>query len=124
MQIALTDRESDLMDVLWDRGPSTVAEVQDQLKDKLAYTTVLTILRNLEVKGYIGHETEGRAHRYLALVERNAARRSALKHLSNKLFKGSLEMLLLHAVSDHKLTDAEVKKIRRLLEQRTPKGKS
>ncbi len=124
MQIALTDRESDLMEVLWESGASTVAEVQDRLKDKLAYTTVLTILRNLEAKGYVGHETEGRAHRYLALVERNAARRSALKHLSRKLFKGSLEQLLLHAVSDHKLTDAEVMKIRRLLEQRKPKGKS
>lgn len=124
MQIALTDRESDLMDVLWERGASTVAEVQDRLKDKLAYTTVLTILRNLETKGYIGHETEGRAYRYLALVERNAARRSALKHLSNKLFKGSLELLLLHAVSDHKLTDAEVKRIRQLLEQQKSKGKS
>jgi predicted transcriptional regulator len=123
MQIALTDRESDLMDVLWEHGPSTVAEVQHRLKDKLAYTTVLTILRNLEAKGYIGHETEGRAHRYLALVKRDAARRSALKHLSNKLFQGSLELLLMHAVSDQKLTDAEVKKIRLLLEQRKS-GKS
>jgi predicted transcriptional regulator len=124
MRIALTDRESDLMDVLWEHGASTVAEVQDRLKDKLAYTTVLTILRTLEAKGYIGHEAEGRAHRYLALVERDAARRSALKHLSNKLFKGSLELLLLHAVSDHKLTDAEVKKIRLMLEQRKSNGKS
>jgi predicted transcriptional regulator len=112
------------MDVLWEHGPSTVAEVQNRLKDDLAYTTVLTILRNLEAKGYIGHETAGRAHRYLALVGRDAARRSALRHLSNKLFKGSLEQLLLHAVSDHKLTDAEVKKIRLLLEQHKAKGKS
>ena len=112
------------MEVLWDHGPSTVAEVQIRLKDELAYTTVLTILRNLESKSYIAHEAEGRAHRYLALVERDAARHSAVKHLSQKLFKGSLELLLLHAVSNHKLTDAETKKIRSLLEQRKPKGKS
>ncbi len=63
MQITLSDREAELMDVLWEHGPSTVAEVKDRLADELAYTTVLTMLRNLEAKGYVGHETEGRAHR-------------------------------------------------------------
>lgn len=124
MLLVFTDRESDLMDVLWEHGASTVTEVQSRLQDKLAYTTVLTILRNLEAKGHVAHQTEGRAHRYIALVERDAARRSALKHLSKKFFKGSLEKLLLHAVSDHKLTDGEVKKIRLLLDQRKPKAKS
>lgn len=124
MQIALTDRESGLMDVLWEHGASTVAEVRARLGDDLAYTTVLTILRTLEAKGYVGHKVEGRAHRYLALVERAAARRSAVKHLSAKLFNGSLELLLLHAVTDHNVTDAEVKRIRSMLRQRKGKGKS
>jgi BlaI family penicillinase repressor len=117
MNIALTDREAQLMDVLWENGPSTVAEVRDRLTDPLAYTTVLTMLRTLEGKAYVGHEEEGRAHRYKALVAREAARRSALRALSSKLFNGSAELLLTHLVSDQKLTDAEVKRIRDLLDR-------
>ena len=124
MQIALTDRESDLMDILWERGASTVAEVQKELEDELAYTTVLSILQTLERKGYVGHQEEGRAHRYRPLIEREAARRSALKHLTAKLFRGSLEQLLLHAVEEHELSDAEIKRIRSLLDQRRKKNPS
>ena len=76
MQTVLTDREAEIMDVLWERGPSTVSEVRAQLPDKPAYTTVLTILRILETKGFIGHAEEGRAHRYAASVARDAARKS------------------------------------------------
>jgi BlaI family transcriptional regulator, penicillinase repressor len=121
MQIALTDRESDLMDILWESGASTVAEVQKALEDELAYTTVLSVLQTLERKGYVGHQEEGRAHRYRALIDRDAARRSALKHLTAKFFKGSLEQLLLHAVEEHKLSDAEIKRIRSLLDQSSRK---
>jgi predicted transcriptional regulator len=117
MQINLTDREAELMDVLWEHGPSTVAEVRAKLADELAYTTVLTILRTLESKGYVGHEAEGRAHRYVAVIARDAARRSALRHLASKLFKGSPHLLLAHMVSDGKLTDDEVSKIRKLLDE-------
>src|SRR6202044_4010227 len=100
MRIILADREADLMEVLWDSGPSTVAEVRKHLKANLAYNTVLSILRTLEAKGYVGHEEEGRAHRYVARVEREAARHSAFRQLSPKLFKGSVELLMMSAVSD------------------------
>jgi hypothetical protein len=56
---ANAERETEIMDVLWKQGPSTVAEVRKQVPDRLAYTTVLTILRNLEAKGYVGHDEEG-----------------------------------------------------------------
>jgi predicted transcriptional regulator len=115
VQINLSDREAELMDVLWEHGPSTVAEVKQRLADELAYTTVLTMLRNLEAKGYVRHETEGRAHRYAAAIARDAARRSALQHLASKLFKGSPALLLAHMVADGKLTDDEVSRIRKLL---------
>ena len=72
MTIVLTDREADVMQVLWDHGPSVVADVRRRLPDKLAYTTVLTVLRVLESKGYVGHEEEGRVHRYFAAVQQNA----------------------------------------------------
>jgi predicted transcriptional regulator len=124
MNITLTDREADLMELLWEHGPSTVAEVRERLTDDLAYTTVLTILRTLEAKGYVGHGEEGRAHRYSALVARDAARRSALRALSSKLFKGSAELLMSHLVSDQKLTAPEIERIRDLLEQHASKGES
>ena len=118
MEIAFTDRELDLMTVLWERGPSTVAEVRDALEDDLAYTTVLTLLRVLEEKGRVGHTEEGRAHRYHPLVERHAAGSSALRRLTRKLFRGSPELLLTQLVEDRGLTGDELRRMRQLLDER------
>jgi predicted transcriptional regulator len=123
MRITLADREANLMDVLWDHGPSTVAEVRKRLKVRLAYTTVLSILRTLESKGYIGHVEEGRSHRYQVRVARDAARQSALRQLSAKLFKGSVELLLTSAVSDQRLSEEQMRSIRALLDQRSKEHK-
>jgi predicted transcriptional regulator len=118
MKISLTDREADVMQVLWEHGPSVVAEVREQLTDKLAYTTVLTVLRTLEAKGYVAHDEEGRGHRYFASVKQQAAQKNALLHLTNKLFKGSTELLFSHLVSDQKLTPEQLKRMRELLSDR------
>jgi predicted transcriptional regulator len=123
MRIVLAEREAELMEVLWERGPSSVAEVQESLKDPLAYTTVLTMLRKLEAKGYVRHAAEGRAHRFEAAVARDAARSSALRDLARKLFKGSTELLLSHAVADDELTPEQVKRIRLLLNRASKQGK-
>ena len=122
MDVRFTDRELDLMAVLWERGPSTVAEVREQLDDDLAYTTVLTILRTLEQKGHVGHEEEGKAHRYFARVDREAAGGSALRHMVAKLFAGSPSLLLTQLVSDEKLSTAEIKRMRKLLKKRLTEG--
>ena len=114
-EVFLTDREADVMQVLWDHGPSVVNEVKDKLHDELAYTTVLTILRTLEQKGYVKHEEEGRVHRYSAAVKETAARKSALRHLTGKLFKGSAELLFTHLVSDQKLSKDQIERMRELL---------
>jgi len=113
--IYLTDREADVMQVLWDHGPSVVCEVKDRLADDLAYTTVLTILRTLEQKGYVKHEEEGRVHRYFASVREDAARKSALQHLTGKMFKGSAELLFTHLVADRKLSKDQIERMRELL---------
>lgn len=123
MNVHLTDREADVMQVLWERGPSVVAEVRDQLQDDLAYTTVLTILRTLESKGYVEHVQEGRVHRYVAVVQQEHARKSALRHLTSKLFAGSSELLFSHLVSDQKLSEAQLRRMRRLLSGKTGKEK-
>jgi len=115
MDAHFTDREIDVMQVLWTRGPSIVAEVRAALEDQLAYTTVLTILRTLEAKGFVSHEEEGRGHRYFATVKQQAAQTTALRHLTRKLFRGSAELLLTQLVSDQSLTPAELDRMRALL---------
>ena len=115
MDISFTDREADVMQILWDQGPSVVAEVRAHLQDELAYTTVLTVLRTLEAKGYVTHTEEGRGHRYHAAIEQQVARKSALRHLTSKLFKGSTELLFAHLVADHKLGKDDIARMRALL---------
>ena len=124
MDIVLADREAEIMEVLWDRGPSTVTEVKDHVADERAYTTVLTILRNLEAKGFITHDADGKAHRYSARIERDAARRSALRAMADKFFKGSTAMLLTHLVADEKLKPDDVKRLRSLLSKRGRKPRA
>lgn len=118
MKISLTDREADVMQVLWEHGPSLVSEVRERLTDTLAYTTVLTVLRTLQTKGYVGFEEEGRGHRYFASVKQQAARKNALQHLTDKLFKGSTELLFTHLVSDQKLSADQISRLRKLLAER------
>lgn len=118
MEIAFTDRELDVMSVLWDLGSASVAEVRDRLADDLAYTTVLTILRTLEEKGYAGHTEAGKAYRYHPLVERQDAGASVLRRLTRKLFKNSPELLLTHLVSDRGLGEDELRRMQKLLEER------
>ena len=122
MNRTLTTREMDIMAVLWDRGSATVAEVNERLEDDLAYNTVLTVLRILESKGLAGHEKEGRAHRYHALLGREEAGRSVLGRLRDKVFKGSAELLMTQLVAEEQLSPEAVKRLRNLLDQRLEQG--
>ena len=118
MEIRFTARELDVVTVLWDRGPCTVADVRGALEDDLAYTTVLTVLRILEDKGYVAHTAEGRTHRYRALVERADAGASALLRLKRRLFAGSPELLFTRLVEDEDLTEDDLRRMRDLLARR------
>jgi BlaI family transcriptional regulator, penicillinase repressor len=118
MRIAFTDRELDVMTVLWDLGSATVAEVRERLEDSLAYTTVLSVLRTLEEKGYADHRGEGKAHRYHPLVERQAAGRSAVSRLLATVFRGAPEMLLAQLVGDRDLSAAELERLRKAMDDR------
>lgn len=122
MSLRLSDRELDVMSVLWTRGSGTVAEVREALADPLAYTTVLTVLRTLEEKGFVGHEEEGKAHRYIPLVARERAGRSALSRMVEKLFDGSPELLVTQLVSDRKLSPLEIRRLRKILDERLKGG--
>ena len=107
----LGDRELDVMAVLWETGSATVGEVRERLGVELAYTTVLTILRNLETKGVVSHRAEGRAHRYVPRLAQRTAQRSALTRLVNTLFQGSHEQLLARLVEDKALGAEELKRL-------------
>ncbi len=124
MDVRFTERELDLMNVLWANGPSTVAEVREALEDDLAYTTVLTVLRVLEEKGHVTHDTEGRAHRYRALVERDLAARSALRRVTEHLFSGSSELLVTRLGQDQPLSGDELRRLRDLLDRRLEEEES
>jgi predicted transcriptional regulator len=114
----LGERELDVMSVLWRDGPGTVAEVRDRLPVDLAYNTVLTILRNLESKAFVGHTTEGRFFRYFPAVSEQAVRGNALSRLVDKLFGGSRTGLIAHLVEQESLTSDEVRELHELLDAR------
>lgn len=118
MDLTFTDRELDLMDVLWERGSATVPEMREALDGDPAYTTVSTLLRILEEKGYVEHTVEGRFHRYHPVVERRDARTGALRYVVNKLFRGSPEALLSHFVSDAELSEEQLRRARELLAEK------
>ena len=122
--VTLTEAELRLMDVLWQQGPSTVQQVLEALpkKSQLAYNSVLTTIRILEKKGYLRHIKDGRAHVYRPLVERAEASRSEIRHLANRFFKNSHEMLVLNILEDHGVDAEELQRLRQLLEQAQPDG--
>lgn len=122
MRVSLTPRELDIMRVLWDRGPSTVAEVRGELDDELAYTTVLTMLRLMEEKTLVERTQEGRAHRYAPLLEKDVAGRRTLKRVVESFFDGSSEALLLGLVDEDDLTEEELRRMRDLLDHRLGEG--
>lgn len=115
--VVLTSREMDVMNVLWRLGSGTVPEVRAGLEDDLAYTTVLTILRILEDKGHVSHEAEGRAHRYVPVLDRNDARLGAIHRMRQKLFSDSPELLMAHLLSDEALTEEQISHLRGMVEE-------
>jgi predicted transcriptional regulator len=105
MDISFTDRELDVMAVLWRRQSGTVAEVRDALDEDFAYTTVLTVLRTLEDKGFVGHAAEGKAHRYFPLVKQEAAGKRALARLVGDRGVDAKTLRHLRKLLDDRLAD-------------------
>jgi predicted transcriptional regulator len=115
----LTDAELRPMEVVWERGPSTVAEVVNALPKKLglSYSTVLTTLRILEQKGYLKHTKEGQAYVYDAIIDRNQARKKVLKHVLNRFFNDSPELLVMGLVESEQIDAEDLERIQRLINQ-------
>ncbi|HTR78825.1 MAG TPA: BlaI/MecI/CopY family transcriptional regulator [Gemmatimonadaceae bacterium] len=120
--MTLTPRELEIMTILWDLGSGTVNEVRDRMEDALAYTTILSFLRTMHEKGYVRHVTEGRAHRFIPRIRQEAVHRTAVSRLVETVFGGSSELALTQLVSDRRLSNAELRRIRQLIDERLPAG--
>ena len=115
----LTDAELRLMQVLWERGPSTAADIAEALprRSRVTGSSVRTILRILEDKGYVRRRKEGRAFVYQPAVARGEVRRNVVRYLVERFFNASPELLVLNVLEHETVSGDEMKRIRRLLDE-------
>lgn len=117
----LTQRELDIMSVLWDLGEATATEVRDRVDPNLAYTSISSMIRTLEMKGYVSHRRgEGKTHVYFPIIDSETAGESVLGRVLEKVYGGSPIKLLAHLMDQHRLSDKELTRMRNLL-KRSPK---
>jgi predicted transcriptional regulator len=106
------------MSVLWDRGEATVTEVRDRVDPALAYTSISSMIRTLEMKGFVSHRRgEGKTHVYFPVIEPEKAGESALGRVLNKIYGGSPIKLLAHLVEQRRLSEKELARMRDLLKR-------
>jgi BlaI family transcriptional regulator, penicillinase repressor len=119
----LTQRELDIMSALWELGEATVHEVRDRVDPALAYTSVSSMIRTLEMKGYVSHRRgEGKTHVYFPAIDAETAGESTLARVLDKIYGGSPIKLLAHLVEQKKLSAKELARMRELLKGK-PKSK-
>ncbi len=104
------------MKVIWQLRQATVADVVTGLgRERVSYSTVQTMLRILENKGYVTHRKSGRAFIYRPVVDQKQARRKALRHLVARLFDNSPSLLVLNVLEDKQIDPREIERLRKLL---------
>jgi len=114
----LTQRELDIMSVLWDLGEATANEVRERIDPALAYTSISTMIRTLEMKGFVSHRRgEGKTHVYYPVIDAEMAGESALGRLLDKIYGGSPIKLLAQLVEQRKLSESELARMRDLLKK-------
>ena len=118
-QLHLSRRERQIMDVLYRRGLATAAEVHQDLPNRPGYSAVRAMLRTLEEKGHLRHEAQGPRYIYRPTVSLQKAKRSALRHLLETFFEGSVEQAVAALVegSAAKLSQQELDRLSRLIEE-------
>ena len=121
----LSRRERQIMDVLYQLGEATAAEVQERLPEPPSYSAVRAMLRILEDKGHIRHHEDGPRYVFSPTVARDTARRSAVTHLLKTFFDGSVTdaMAALLDGTDRKLSRDEIDRLAQIIEQRKREGR-
>jgi BlaI family penicillinase repressor len=119
-EIRLGRLELQIMSVVWDKGSATVHDVKKALARgrKPAYSTILTMMRKLEAKGYLEHQVSDRTYVYRATISRQTARRSLLGDLLERVFEGSPSLLISSLVEQNRVTEEELREIRKLIAER------
>jgi len=112
----LTDQELEIMKVVWDLEKATVRDVYEVLLERrrIAYTTVMTMMKILESKGYLKKTREERAYLYRPSEAKDSVIRGMVREFVNRVFNGSAEPLLMHLVADEKLSEKELAEIGRI----------
>jgi BlaI family transcriptional regulator, penicillinase repressor len=120
----LSRRERQIMDLLYQRGRATAAEVQADLPDPPGYSAVRAMLRVLEEKGHVRHQQDGPRYVYLPKVARDRAKRSALRHVVRTFFDGSTEQLVAALLDDGsaQLSEGELDRLAHLIERARKEG--
>jgi predicted transcriptional regulator len=120
----LSRRERQIVDVLFKLGRASAAEVRAELPDAPSYSAVRALLRILEEKGHVRHEQDGPRYVFMPTVGRDSAKKSALRHLVQTFFEGSATqaMSALLDASSSKLSDADLDRLEKLLEQARQRG--
>ncbi|HUP90352.1 MAG TPA: BlaI/MecI/CopY family transcriptional regulator [Longimicrobiales bacterium] len=121
-KLHLTPRELDIMSVLWELSEATVTEVRDRVDPDLSYTSISSMIRTLELKGYVAHRRgEGKTHVYFPKIQPEKAGESVLGRVLEKVYGGSPIKLLAHLVEQQRLSEKELERMRELLKK--PKKK-
>ena len=112
-----TSSELEILQVLWERGPSTVREVHEALSNKrpIGYTSVLKLMQIMTAKGTLRRNEEQRAHVYEAVQPAEKTKRQLALDVLQRVFDGSASQLMMHALADRKASKQEVDELRRLL---------
>ena len=115
----LTDQELEIMKVVWERPTATVRDVYETLRArrKVAYTTVMTMMKILETKGYLSRKQVDRAYVYRPAQPKQRVIRDMVRDFVNRVFNGSAEPLLVQLVNDRQLSRRELEKIARGIEE-------
>jgi predicted transcriptional regulator len=122
-EIRLGRLELQIMNVVWEKGKATVHDVKDVLGRgrKPAYSTILTMMRKLEAKGYLEHDVDDRTYVYRPTISQQAVRHGVLGDIVDRLFEGSPSLLLNSLVEQNRISGKELKQIQKIIKERGKK---
>lgn len=118
----LTRQELEIMKMVWDRGETTVRDVYEALREerKIAYTTVMSMMKTLEEKGHLAKRPQGRAYVYRPTQSKRQVVRKMVRDFIDRVFDGSAQPLLLHLIRERHVSEKEVDEIRRMIRKQRP----